>query len=63
MEILLKPVDMIAHFFTDGLPIPMRMRIPDLEDEPVVIPIDKVLYKSLEIVGKEKFVLDKCCVF
>ncbi|AFM43578.1 hypothetical protein Desaci_4752 (plasmid) [Desulfosporosinus acidiphilus SJ4] len=60
MKILMKPVDMIAHFVPDDLPHPLRLRTSDDDGEPIVISIKQIFTKSVESVAKQKFFLYRC---
>lgn len=60
MKVVMKPVDMIAHFPMDGLPRPMRFHVKDENGEYLAINIDRVLTRSEEKVGREIWLLYRC---
>ena len=59
MEVLMKPVDMIATFAKDGTPRPLRLRIEE-GDEAVVINVDKILSKTHQKFGQYTNIIFQC---
>jgi len=63
MNIVMQPVDMIAHFPIDGFPRPERLRTSDNEGQSLVINIDHVFSKAVTFFGEKKWIVYKCrCV-
>lgn len=60
MKIVMQPIDMIVHFYSEGLPRPMRFRMKDDSGEYIAIDIDKVLTKSEEKIGQDRWLLYSC---
>ena len=48
MNIIAKPVEMLASFTQNGIPTPIRFRYRHSEDEATVIKVEHVLYKELQ---------------
>ena len=42
----MKPIDVIATYPRDGLPIPHRYRIADTDGSTQVIKVDRILYRT-----------------
>ncbi|EHQ91248.1 hypothetical protein [Desulfosporosinus youngiae] len=59
MKVLMKPVEMVARFSQDGTPRPVKYRVT-LKDEPVVIQVDKVLFRTEETLAGNRRILYRC---
>lgn len=56
----MKPVEMIAHFYTEGFPRPVKFRVADESGENVDIKIERVLTQSEQKMGQEKWIVYSC---
>ena len=48
MNIVAKPIEMLASFTKNGIPTPIRFRYHHSEDESIVVKVEHILYKELE---------------
>lgn len=60
MNIIAKPIDVVASFTINGIPSPMRFRYQQSEDETVVIKIDNILFKETEKISGNVMILFRC---
>ena len=60
MKVLMKPVDMIATYPRDGLPIPHKYRITGTDGTTKVIKVDRILYKTEEKLAGNKMLIYRC---
>lgn len=60
MKVLMKNIEMIAWFTTDGHPTPIRFRLSDNELGNIVIPIHQIMYSEEEKYAGNKMILYKC---
>lgn len=59
MKVLMKPVEMVARFSQDGTPRPVKYMVT-FEDKPVVIQVDKVLFKTEEKLAGNRMIIYRC---
>lgn len=60
MKVLMKPIEMIAWFTKDGLPIPLRYRITSEDKSDTVIKVDKILFKEEEKLAGNRMIVYRC---
>jgi hypothetical protein len=57
MQIIAKPIDVIASFTKEGIPTPIRFKYQEERGESIVIKIDQILFKEVErFAGNQMFV-------
>ncbi|WP_434510107.1 hypothetical protein [Desulfitobacterium sp. AusDCA] len=59
MKILMKPIEMVARFSQDGIPHPVKYKVT-FEDKPIVIQIDKILFKTEEKLAGNRMIIFRC---
>ena len=59
MQILMKPVDMVAWFTREGIPHPVRYKIEDNE-ETQIVKIEHIVFRSEEKLAGNKMLLFRC---
>ncbi|NLW22982.1 MAG: hypothetical protein GXY88_07000 [Tissierellia bacterium] len=60
MKVLMKPIEMIAWFPKEGVPIPLRYRITTSDDTNHVVKVHKVVYKEEEKLAGNRMILYRC---
>lgn len=60
MKVYMKPIEMIAWFTKDKLPIPLRYRIQLDNGANQVIQVDKVLHKEEERLAGNRMIVYRC---
>jgi len=56
----MKPIDVIATYPRDGLPIPHRYRIADTDGSTQVIKVDRILYRTEEKLAGNRMLIYRC---
>ena len=59
MKIRMEPIEMIAWFTQEGLPHPLRYRLPG-DHSPVIIRVDRVLYRNEEKLAGNRMLIFRC---
>jgi hypothetical protein len=60
MKILMKPIEMIAWFTNDGIPIPLRYRIVSKDKTNIVVKVGKVVTKDEEKLAGNRMLIYRC---
>lgn len=60
MKILMKPIEMIAWFTTEGNPIPIKYRVLSEDKTNIVIKVDRILTSEEEKLAGNKMILYTC---
>lgn len=59
MKILMRPIEIIAWFTSEGVPRPLKFRI-FYNDSTTVIKVDKVVFKTEEKIAGNKMLIFRC---
>ena len=60
MKVLMKPIEMIAWFTTEKMPIPLRYRLIDEDHTYKVVQVDKVIFAEEEKLAGNRMILYRC---
>ena len=60
MKVLMKPIEMIAWFTSEGNPVPLRYRIVSEDDSYIVIKVDRVISSEEEKLAGNRMIVYKC---
>lgn len=60
MNIISKPIDVLASFTKEGVPTPIRFKYQGEGNEPIVIKVDHVLFKETEKLAGNQMILFRC---
>lgn len=60
MQIISKPIDVIASFTKDGVPTPIRFKYQEKGDEPIVIKIEHIQFKEMEKLAGNQMIVFRC---
>ncbi len=60
MKVLMKPIEMIAWFNSEGYPTPLRYRLMDENMSNKVIKVNKILFKEEEKFAGNRMILYRC---
>lgn len=56
----MKPIEMIAYFKQEGIPIPIRFRTSSEDDLHIVIKVNKIIMKTEEKLAGNKMYVFRC---
>lgn len=59
MKVLMKPIEVVARFSQDGIPHPVKYKVT-FEDKPIVIQVDKILFKTEEKLAGNRMIIYRC---
>lgn len=59
MKVLMKPIEMVARFSQDGILRPVKYMVT-FENKPVVIQVDKILFKTEEKLAGNRMIIYRC---
>ena len=54
------PVEMIAHFYPDRIPRPVKFRLKEQDMEYTEVKIDRILAQREEKIGQDRWIIYKC---
>lgn len=60
MKVWMKPIEMIAWFNQDSMPVPLRYRIKLNDGSNKVVKVDKVIHKEEEKLAGNRMIVYKC---
>ena len=60
MKLVMKPIEVIAYFDTQGLPTPKKFKFNDADDLPTVIQVDRVSFREEEKLAGNRMLIFRC---